>query len=138
LVFGSEAIFPLEIQLLSLRVVVQLAEPDENARVRLAELEAMDKHRLAIQQRLEIYQAQVAGAFNKRVKFRSFQVGDLALTARRHIVINRKLLGKFEPKWEGPYIVTNVFPNSIVELSNEGGKIIYACVNNKFVKKFFT
>ena len=80
----------------------------------------------------------MAGAFNKRVKFYSFQVGDLALTVRRPIVINRKLPGKFEPKWEGPYIITKVFPKGVVDLSNEDGKIIYACVNDKFVKKFVT
>ncbi|CAL8087446.1 unnamed protein product [Prunus armeniaca] len=57
LVFGSEAILPLEVQLASLRVALQLTNPNENANVRLAELEALDEKRLAAQQRLEIYQA---------------------------------------------------------------------------------
>ncbi|KAI5316649.1 hypothetical protein L3X38_036356 [Prunus dulcis] len=54
LVFGSEAVLPLEVQLPSLRVALQLTNPDENANVRLAELEALDEKRLAAQQRLEI------------------------------------------------------------------------------------
>ena len=138
LVFGSEAVLPLEIQLPSLRVAVLQMDPDENARVRLAELESMDEKRLAVQQRLEIYQAQVAGAFNKRVKFRSLQKGDLVLTIRRPIVINRKSPGKFEPKWEGPYVITKVFPKGAYELSSENGVVLYPCVNGKFVKKYFT
>ena len=128
---------PLEIQLPSLRVAVLDTNPDENVKVRLAELESMDERRLAVQQRLEVYQAQVAGAFNKRVKFRSLQVGDLVLTIRRPIVINRKSAGKFEPKWEGPYVITKVFPKGAYELSNEEGKTVYSCVNGKFVKMFF-
>ena len=90
LVFGSEAVLPLEVQLPSLRVAMQFTDPNENAQVRFAELEALDERRLMTQQRLEIYQAQMAGAFNKRVKFRSFDVGDLVLTIRMPIVINRK------------------------------------------------
>ena len=87
---------------------------------------------------LEIYQAQMAGAFNRRVKFRSFGIGDLVLTIRRPIVINRKTQGKFESKWEGPYVITKVFPKGAYKLSNHDGRIVYACVNGKFVKKFFT
>ena len=138
MVYGSEAVLPLEIQLPSLRVAVQLTEPDENVKVRLAELEALDEQRLAVQQRLEIYQAQAVGAFNKRVKFRIFSVGDLVLTVRRPIVIHRKTPGKFEPKWEGPYVVTKVFPKGAYELSDSDGNLVYACVNGKFVKKYFT
>ncbi|KAL8140310.1 hypothetical protein V2J09_006331, partial [Rumex salicifolius] len=45
-------------------------------------LEALDEKRLAAKQTLKMYQAQVAGVFNKRVKFLSFVVGDLVLTIR--------------------------------------------------------
>ncbi|KAI5323827.1 hypothetical protein L3X38_032900 [Prunus dulcis] len=99
----AEAVIPLEVQFPLLRVALQLTNPDENANVRLAELEALDEKRLAAQQRLEIYQAQVTGAFNRKVKLQgNFSIGDLVLTFRRPFVITRKMHGKFEPKWEGP------------------------------------
>jgi len=119
-------------------VAMQFTYPNENAQVRLVELEALDEWRLMTQQRLEIYQAQMARAFNKQVKFRSFNVGDLDLTIRRPIVINRKTQGKFASKWEGPYVVTKIFPKGAYELSNHEEQVIYSCVNGKFVKKFFT
>ena len=119
-------------------MTIQSIDLDENTQVRLAEVEALDERRLVAQQRLEIYQAQMAGAFNRRVKFRSIGMGDLVLTIRRPIVINRKTQGKFKPKWEGPYVVTKVFPKGAYELSNHDGRVVYACVNGKFVKKFFT
>lgn len=137
LIYGSEAVLPLEIQLPSLRIATLLTNPDENAQIRLAELEALDEKRLAVQQRLEIYQAQVAGAFNKKVKFRSFKVGDLVLTVRRPIIVTRKSKGKFEPKWEGPYVITRVFSKGAYELSNADGDCIYPCVNGKFIKRFY-
>ncbi|KAL6291692.1 hypothetical protein ACE6H2_009202 [Prunus campanulata] len=137
LVYGSEAILPLEIQLPSLRVATHLVNPDENVKVRLAELEALDEKRLSVQQKLEVYQAQMAGAFNRKVKFRSFSVGDLVLTIRRPIVITRKMHGKFVSKWEGPYVVTRVFAKGAYELSNPEGTCIYPCVNGKFVKRFY-
>ena len=124
LVFGSEAVLPLEVQLPSLRIATQLMAPDENVQVRLAELEALDEKRLAVQQKLEIYQAQVAGAFNKKVKFRSFTVGELVLTVKRPIVITRRMQGKFEAKWEGPYVITKVFLKGAYELSDSEGHCI--------------
>jgi len=77
---------------------MQLTNPKENVQVILAEREALDERRLIAQQRPEIYQAQMAGAFNKQVKFPSFDVGDLVLTKKRPNIINRKMQGKFESK----------------------------------------
>jgi len=72
LVFGLKVVLPLEMQLPSLRVAMQFTDPDENTQVRLAKPEALDERQLLAQQQLEIYQAQMAGAFNRRVKFCSF------------------------------------------------------------------
>ncbi|XP_030969578.1 uncharacterized protein LOC115989840 [Quercus lobata] len=81
LVYGVEAVLPLERQIPSLRIAIQEGlTGEENAKLRLQELEALDEKRLEAQQRLECYQARLSSAFNKRVKPRSFQVGDLVFT----------------------------------------------------------
>jgi len=98
LVSSLEVVLSLEVQLPSLRVAMKFTNPNENVQVRLAELEALDERRLMAQQRLKIYQPQMTGAFNKRVKFCSFDVGDLVLIIRRPVVINRKTQGKLESK----------------------------------------
>jgi len=123
LVFGSEVVLPLKVQLDSLRVAMQFIDPNENAQVRLAELEVLDEQRLMTQQRFEIYQAQMAEEFNKRVKFCSFDVRDLVFTIRSLIIINRKTQGKFASKWEGPYVVTKIFPKGAYELLNHDDKL---------------
>ncbi|XP_059277863.1 uncharacterized protein LOC132032067 [Lycium ferocissimum] len=80
LAYGVEAVLPLERQIPSLRLAIQegLTE-EENARLRLAELEALDEKRPEAQQNLECYQARLSRAFNKKVRLRSFQVGDQVL-----------------------------------------------------------
>lgn len=101
LVFGGEAVFPLEMQFPSLRVAIKEELTDEeNAKLRLSELEALDERRLKkTQQRLEIYQARMSRAYFKRVKRRSFKVGDLVLAVTRPMVVTRRSQGKFDPKW---------------------------------------
>ncbi|XP_019160668.1 PREDICTED: uncharacterized protein LOC109157214 [Ipomoea nil] len=73
LVYGVEAVLPLERQIPSLRLAIQEGLTDEeNAKLRLAELEALDEKCLQAQQSLECYQARMSRAFNKRVTTRSF------------------------------------------------------------------
>ncbi|KAL0381905.1 UNVERIFIED_CONTAM: hypothetical protein Slati_4563500 [Sesamum latifolium] len=57
-------------------------------------------------------------SYNKRVKSRSFQVGDLVL--RR--VDALKPIGKLDPTWEGPYKVTSVIGKGAYELEDPEGR----------------
>ena len=70
-----------------------------NDRLRLQEFEALDEKRLLAQQRIELYQARISNAFNKKVKEKTFQKGDLVLAVRRPVIITHKSKGKFQPKW---------------------------------------
>ncbi|KAK4383798.1 hypothetical protein Sango_2742700 [Sesamum angolense] len=96
----------IEQQIPSLRLAIQegLTE-EENAQIRLEELEALDEKRLEAQQTLECYQARLSRAFNKKVRLRSFQVGDLVLAMRRPIITTHRTGNKFLPKWDCPYVV---------------------------------
>ncbi|KAL0394676.1 UNVERIFIED_CONTAM: hypothetical protein Slati_4433800 [Sesamum latifolium] len=84
LIYGVEAVLPLEQQIPSLRIAIQGLTEEENARLRLEELEALDEKRLEAQQRLECYQSRLSKTFNKKVRPRSFQVGDLVLAVRTY------------------------------------------------------
>ena len=73
LVYIVEDVLPLERQIPSLRIAIQEGlTKEENAKLGLQELEALDEKRLKAQQCLECYQACLSSAFNKRVKPRSF------------------------------------------------------------------
>ena len=83
LVYGCEVAIPLEIQILSFLVALEtkITEGD-NDRLHLQELEALDEKRLQAQQRIELCQARISKAFNKKVQERVFQTGDLVLAIR--------------------------------------------------------
>ena len=73
LAYGCEAVIPLEIQMLSLWVTLATKmTKEDNDRLRLQELEALDEKRLQAQQHIELYQAPISKAFNKKVKQRVF------------------------------------------------------------------
>ncbi|XP_070019015.1 uncharacterized protein [Nicotiana sylvestris] len=75
LVYGVETFLPLERQIPSLRLTIQEGITDEeNARLRLAELKALDEKRLEAQQSFECYQARLSRAFNKRVRLQVLNV----------------------------------------------------------------
>jgi hypothetical protein len=83
LVYGCVVVLPLEIQIPSLRIALatKMTEAD-NDRLCLQELEALDEKQLQAQQRIELYQARISRAFNKKVKQRVIQKGDLVLAVR--------------------------------------------------------
>ncbi|KAA0055891.1 uncharacterized protein E6C27_scaffold438G00090 [Cucumis melo var. makuwa] len=137
LVYGVEAILPLEREIPSLRMAIQEElTTEDNARLRLQELEALEKKRLEAQQALECYQVRMSKAFDKQVRPRSFQVGDLVLVVRRHIITTRHTGNKFTPKWDGPYIVKEVFTNGAYKIINQD-ELRIGPINGKFLKKFY-
>ncbi|KAI3456919.1 hypothetical protein Pfo_013582 [Paulownia fortunei] len=123
LVYGVEAIVSLEQQIPSLRIAVQegLTE-EENARLRLEELEC--------------YQDRLSKAFNKKVRSRSFQVGNLVLAVRRPIISTHRTGNKFTSKWDGPYVVKEVYTNGAYKLVAEDGLRI-GPINGKFLKRYY-
>ena len=110
---------------------------EDNHRLRLQELEALDEKRLQVQQHIELYQARISKAFNKKVKQRIFQVGDLVLAVRRSMVMTHKTKGKFQPKWEGPFVIESVYSNGAYRLINVEGDTLMMPINGKFLKRYY-
>ena len=96
LVYECEVALPLEIQIPSLRITLATEmTKEEKHQLRLQELKALDDKRLQVQQQIELYQARITRAFNKKVKERTFKKGDLVLTVRRPTVMTHKTKEKF-------------------------------------------
>ena len=90
LVYGCETVLPLEIQIPSLRVAFTTRLTDgDTLRLRLQELDALDDKRLQAQQQIELYQAWIFRAFNRKVRKWVFKKGDLVLTIRRPMVMTQ-------------------------------------------------
>jgi hypothetical protein len=135
LVYGCEAVLPLEIQLPSLRVAIHDGlTQDEQVRLRFQELDALEEGRLKAVQKLELYRHNMARAYNKLVKRRAFRKGELVLALRRPIVVTHKTKGKFEPKWEGPYAIEQVYNGGAYQLVDQQGVRPMPPINGRFLK----
>lgn len=118
LVYGSKAVLPLEVQILSLRVAIQGEFPtQQNAELQLQELESLDERRLIAKQNIELNQTRSAVAIDRLGKYWSFKKGDIVLTIRRRMQMTNKFRGKFQPKWEGPYVDDTMHSNGAYHLS---------------------
>jgi hypothetical protein len=67
--------------------------------------EVIDKRMMALSQ-IERDKVIVAKAYNKKVKAKSFQVGDLVWKTVLPLRSRDQKFGKWSPSWEGPYKVT--------------------------------
>uniref|UniRef100_A0A2N9EIF7 Integrase zinc-binding domain-containing protein n=1 Tax=Fagus sylvatica TaxID=28930 RepID=A0A2N9EIF7_FAGSY len=101
-VYGSEAVIPLEIGLPTLRTSEW--EPTRNDMAQSQALDLLEERREQAMIRLASYQQQLKKGYNKNIRPRSFQQGDLVL---RKVLGNTKnpTDGKLGPNWEGPYRV---------------------------------
>ena len=109
---------------------------EEKHRLRLQELGALDDKRLQAQQQIELYQAQITRAFNKKVE-RTFKKGDLVLAVRRPMVMTYKTKGRFQHKWEGPFVVESVYSNGAYRLITLDGDMLMMPINGRFLKKYY-
>jgi len=79
----------------------------------------------------------MARAYDKLVKRRVFRKGELVLVLRRPIVVTHKTKGKFEPKWEGPYVIEQVYDGGAYQLVDQQGARPMPPINGRFLKKYF-
>ncbi|PKU63440.1 hypothetical protein MA16_Dca026010 [Dendrobium catenatum] len=137
LVFGVEAVLPLEIELPSLRVAVQNdLTQEQNAHLRMEELDALDELKLRAQQNLEIYRGRMAKSFDRMVRPRTFQEGELVLVLRRPIIPHRKIGGKFVSNWEGPFVIEKVYQGGAYQLIDLNGQRPMPPINGRHLKKY--
>jgi predicted RNA-binding protein len=104
LVYGQEAVLPFEVNLGTYRLAKQndLSVDTYHALMMENIDEVTDKH-LEDLEAIEKDKRRVARAYNKRVKAKSFQVGDLVLKTILPIGSKSNKFGKWSPSWEGPY-----------------------------------
>ena len=102
--YGMEAIIPTEIG----KPTIRIGMPEqENTKLVSKDLDTIDELRESVAIRIASYQRSLANSYNNRVKPWMFQPGDLVL---RKVFenITDPTAGKFQPNWEGPYLVTRV------------------------------
>jgi hypothetical protein len=75
-------------------------------------IEDLTELRLWSLERIKENKAKVARAYNKKVKLKEFQVGDLACEAVLPLGTKDAAYGKWSPNWHGPYRIDQVLPGN--------------------------
>ncbi|RVW84685.1 Gag-Pol polyprotein [Vitis vinifera] len=120
LVYGMEAMLPVEIEMGSLRVSLEQQIPETDwAQARFDQLNLLDERRLRAAYHVRAYQRKMARSFKKRVRPRPLRIGDLVLKVVRGLI--RDPRGKFRPNWSGPYFIRELTPESAAWLMDLDG-----------------
>ena len=98
---------------------------DEVADKRLSALNAIERDKL-----------RVARAYNKKVKLKNFQVGDLVWKVILPIGSKDRKFGKWSPSWEGPFKITRLVPANSYLVESVQGILLPRALNGKYLKKY--
>ncbi|XP_074300462.1 uncharacterized protein LOC141631732 [Silene latifolia] len=135
LVFGAEAVIPFEVRVSTYRY--GCITEDRNQVEMASSLETIDELRTSAQIRMASYRQTVARSYNKNVKVRTLQVGDLVLRKFFQNTKNQQA-GKFAYNWEGPYLIESIVGNGAYRLMTLEGQMVPRSWNITHLKKYFT
>ncbi|XP_050217646.1 uncharacterized protein LOC126668498 [Mercurialis annua] len=137
MVYGYDAMLPMELTVMSTRRLYQnrLSKDDYFDKMVIDSLD-LDEDRLAALDHLEAQKRRVERAYNKRVKPKSFAIGDIVWKTILPIGHKDKRLGKWSPNWEGPLIVTTKLTGGAYVLANIDGEEYERAINGQFLKKY--
>ena len=131
--YGMEAIIPIEIDMPTIWSDVP---EQENAELVIKDLDMVDELRESAAVCIASYQCRLENSYNKQVKPRMFQPGDLVL---RKVFTNTVDLaaGNFQPNWEGPYLVTQAVESEPYTLDKLDGTPIPRMWNVMHLKRYY-
>ncbi|KAK1652018.1 hypothetical protein QYE76_069823 [Lolium multiflorum] len=122
LVYGQEAVLPWEITAGSRRVTFQNdLTAEEYAALMSDTIEDATELRLWSLEKIKENKARVARAYNKKVRPKEFQVGDLVWEAVLPLGTKDKAYGKWSPNWHGPYKVVQALKGNAYMLEQLDG-----------------
>jgi hypothetical protein len=100
-------------------------------------VEDLTELRLWSLEKIKENKAKVARAYNKKVKPKEFQAGDLVWEAVLPLGTKDAAYGKWSPNWHGPYRVDQVLPGNAYMLEELNGVKFPVAVNGQHLKKYF-
>jgi hypothetical protein len=100
-------------------------------------VEDLTELRLWSLEKIKENKAKVACAYNKKVKLKEFQVGDLVWEAVLPLGTKDATYGKWSPNWHEPYRVDQVLSGNSYMLEELDGVKFPVAVNGQYLKRYF-
>ncbi|XP_057452530.1 uncharacterized protein LOC130744354 [Lotus japonicus] len=102
----------------------------------LDELVDLDEESLLALDVLTRQKERIARAYNKKVRFKSFVVGDFVWKVILPMDKKDKHFDKWAPCWEGPFKVEKIFSNNVYEIRELGNHSRVLAINGKYLKRY--
>ena len=132
LVYGSDAMIPVEIHESSPRFLGFVAE--ESNEERRVNLDLIDEAREEAKIKAEAVKRRVERQYSSKVKLQQFQMGDLVMRKAHSYELENKL----SPKWTRPFRITKVKGNGSYKLETLEGSPIPRSWNAENLKFYFS
>jgi transposase InsO family protein len=136
LVYGQEAILPIELEIPTLRIAIEERLDDEaSLQNRLSMLEQLDETRAQAYLNNEAIQRHRKTYYDSKLTPKVINDNDLVLLYDSRF---QKFPGKFRMRWFGPYKVLKAYPNGSFELQDFEGNIHDTRYNGYRLKPYET
>ena len=133
--YGLEAILPIQCEISSLKLAIDLLPESSEEEARFLELIHLDETRHDTTLANEAHKKWVKAQFDKNVKPRVFSEGDLVLLYDQE---SDKLgARKFKSLWMDPYIVKRVLAKGAYELMDYDGIPLAQPRNGLYLKRYY-
>ena len=138
LVYRHEAVLPWEPGLGFRRVTFQdQLTADDYMALMKDELEDLTGHWLHALINVEANKVRVDRWYDKKVKVKTFDQGDLVWKLILPIGTKNPKFGKWSPTWEGPYKINRCVPGNTYILETLKGEEFSRALNGKYLKKYY-
>jgi hypothetical protein len=138
LIYGQEAVLPVKINLQTCRVTEQEAmSAMEYIEVMIDQIDNVPENWLNALIEIEKNKVWVARAYNKRVKAKSFQLGELVWKTIFPVGTQDRKFGKWSPSWQGPFKVIRIVPGNSYFVETLVGQRLAKVLNGRYLKKYY-
>jgi hypothetical protein len=136
LVYGQEVVLPVEVNLGAYRLAKQ---NDLDAVVyhnlMMDNIDEITDKRMKALKEIEKDKARVARAYNKKIRSKSFQVGELVWKTILSLGTKDIKLGKWSLSWEGPCKMVKVIAGNSYMMESLQGTRLPRALNGQYLKK---
>jgi hypothetical protein len=138
LVYGQEAVLPVEIGLQSLRVTGQGSlSAKQYHELMMDKIDDVHESQFKALEEIEKEKIKIDKAYNKRVMEKSFQVGDLVWKMILPLGTQSGKFGKWSPSWEGPFRVIWVVSGNAYFVEDLEGHTLPKALNRKYLNLYY-
>ena len=128
MVYGSKKVLPIEVEIQSLRVLVETKVLEEDwMKERYEQLTLIDEKKAWAQYHAQVYQKRIARAFNEKVKPRNLKEGDLVLKVLKDKTFNPR--GKMKSRWSKPFLIKKIMSEGATRVTNLDGEEMFCPIN---------